>query len=464
MLTPRPYQEKLIAEVRAAFSAGKKAPLLVLPTGAGKTVIFALIAESAARRLRRVLILVHRIELVDQVVATLEQVGVAPDVIAASYPRRQVNRVITVASVQTLVHRLRDYMEPTLTITDEAHHATKGGTWDAIFRAYPNARKLGVTATPIRLDGRGLAHHFDHMIVGPSTQDLIQMGFLAPPRVFAPPTVDTSGLHKRMGEFRIEETNALMDVPAIHGDALSHYRRHADGKRALIFCTSVEHAHHIAEHFRKGGYQAAALDGGTDRAVRRMVVQDFRDAKIQVLASCSLMSEGFDCPGAEVGIMLRPTASLGLWLQQCGRILRPAPDKSTAIILDHVGNCIRHGLPNEPREWVLTSDVIKKKKSVAQNRICTACWCANPPGAKVCLDCGAPFPIAARDPIEEREGELEEVTAQEIAKKRARQEQGMAQNLADLKKIERIKGYKPGWADFVYRGRLAKQNRSKENA
>lgn len=459
MIIARPYQERAIKAIRAAFANGFKAPLLVMPTGAGKTACFSLIAESAARRLRRVLILVHRIELVDQVVAALEQVGVAPDVIAAQCARKKINRVVTVASVQTLLRRLTDYVEPTLIILDEGHHCAQGNSWDQVFRAYPHAKKLGVTATPLRLDGRGLAHSFDHLIVGPSTQELIDMGYLAPPRVFAPPTVDTSGLHKRAGEFRLEETNALMDVPTIHGDALSHYRKHVDGKRALVFCTSVEHAHHIAEHFRKGGYQAAALCGGTDRQVRRMVVDDFRDGKIQVLSSCDLFSEGFDCPGAEVGIMLRPTASLGLWLQQCGRILRPAPGKKHATILDHVGNCIRHGLPNEPREWELTSDVIKKKKSVAQNRICTSCWCANPPGAKVCLDCGVPFPIAERDPIEEREGELEEVTAQEMARKRERQDQGRARSLADLEKIERMKGYRPGWARHILAARISKSDR-----
>jgi superfamily II DNA or RNA helicase len=451
------YQERAIADIRRAFESGSKAPILVLPTGAGKTVAFALIAESAARRLRRVLILVHRIELVDQVVATLEQVNIIPDVIAANYARHRVNRTVTVASVQTLVRRLADYAEPTLIIVDECHHATIGGTWDAIFRAYPNAKKLGVTASPIRLDGRGLAHHFDTMIIGPSTQELIDMGFLAPPRVFAPPTVDTSGLHTRAGEFRIEEANALMDVPAIHGDALSHYRKHADGKRALVFCTSVEHAAHVAEHFRKGGYQAASLNGGTDRQVRRMVVDEFKRGVLQILASCDLFSEGFDCPGAEVGIMLRPTQSLGLFLQQAGRILRPAPGKDKAIILDHVGNCIRHGLPNEPRDWKLTTDVIRKKKSVAQNRVCTSCWCANPPGTKVCIDCGAPFPVEHRDPLEEREGELEEVTAEMMEKKRARMQVGMAKALAQLKNIERIRHYRPGWAEHRLAARVAKQ-------
>ena len=462
MITLRPYQSAGIQQIKDAFAKGFKAPLYVLPTGGGKTVCFAHIAQSSERRGRRVLILCHRVELVDQIVDALRQCDVEPDIIAAGYNRalraeRASNRAVAVASVQTLVRRLDSYPPPTLIIIDECHHAA-AGSWSEIMRKYDSARRLGVTATPIRLDGRGLAGHFDTLITGPSVRELIDGGYLAPPRVFAPPTVDTSGLHVRAGDYRTEEAEALMDVPSITGDALSHYRRHADGKRALVFCTSVEHARNVAAQFNRDGIAAMALDGNTDRMVRRMAVQDFRDGKIRMLASCDLFSEGFDAPGTEVGILLRPTQSEALWRQQIGRVLRPAPGKDHALIFDHVGSTVKFGLPDAPREWSLTANATRRaKKPPPAVRVCPKCFAASPARAAACVDCGHVFPIKPRQELEEREGELVEITAEQLAKREARIEQGRAATLAQLTEIARIKGYRPGWAEKILAARMAKK-------
>jgi DNA repair protein RadD len=450
-----------MAQIREAFATGSKAPLYVLPTGGGKTVIFSAIAESSERRGKRVLIMAHRVELVDQIVASLEQFNVKPDIIAASYQRssgryRVTNRPIAVASVGTLVNRLDQYPPPTLIVIDEAHHVTPGGQWSTILRAYSQAKNLGVTATPIRLDGRGLASHFDKLILGPTYPELIGMGYLVRPRIFAPPTVDTSGLHVRAGEFKTEEADALMDVPSITGDAFSHYKKHADGLPGLAFCTSVKHAEHVAERFRKEGVAAVSLNGGTDKELRRMAVADFKRGAIRILASCDLFSEGFDVPGAHVGIMLRPTSSLGLFLQQCGRLARPLPGKEFYTLLDHVGNTQRFGMPDEAREWELTPDVIKKKKADAPGvRVCPSCFAASPARSLICVECKHVFEVKERQNVEERDGELVELTAEQIAKKHARVEQGMTKELAGLREIARIKGYKESWAEHVYAGRLA---------
>ncbi len=463
MITLRPYQAKAIQQIKDAFSAGFKAPLYVLPTGGGKTVCFAHIAQSSERRGRRVLILCHRVELVDQIVDALRQCDVEPDIIAAGYNRalraeRASNRAVAVASVQTLVRRLDSYPAPTLIICDEAHHMVNGNQWSTAVRAYSGARLLGVTATPIRLDGRGLAGHFDTLITGPSVRELIDAGYLAPPRVFAPPTVDTSGLHVRAGDYRADEAAALMDVPSITGDAVSHYRRHADGKRALVFCTSVEHARNVAAQFNAAGVPSIQLDGTTDRMVRRMAVQDFKDGKIRVMASCDLFSEGFDAPGTEVGILLRPTQSEALWRQQIGRVLRPAPGKDHALIFDHVGSTVKFGLPDAPREWSLTANATRRaKKPPPAVRVCPKCFAASPSRAAACVDCGHVFPIKPRQELEEREGELVEITAEQLAKREARIEQGRAATLAQLTEIARIKGYKPGWAEHVLASRMAKK-------
>ena len=465
MLSLRPYQIDGENKIRQAFVQGHKAPLYVLPTGGGKTVLFASIAHSAQRRGKRVMILAHRVELVDQIVSALKQFNVDPDVVAANYARRnsRTEHTVIVASVQTLAHRMEHIPKPTLIICDEAHHCADGNTWSRIFAYYTDAKRLGVTATPVRLDGRGLASTYDHMIRGPNTPELIEMGFLVRPRVFAPPTVDTSGLHLRAGEFKTDEATELMDVPSITGDALSHYRQHANGLPGLAFCTSVDHADHVAEQFRAGGVSAIALNGGTNREVRRLAVQEFRDGKIKILCSCDLFSEGFDVPGAHIGILLRPTASEGLFLQQVGRLLRPAPGKTHAIILDHVGNTVRHGMPDEAREWELTSNTINKKKAKPGVRVCAKCWAASPARARACVDCGHIFEVQPRQEIVEKDGQLVELTAEQVAKRRERQDQGRAATLAQLQEIARIKGRKPGWAEHVLAGREAKK-RKQESA
>lgn len=462
MVILRDYQADGIAKIREAFARGYKAPLYVLPTGGGKTVIFSAIAESSEKRAKRVLILAHRVELIDQIVASLKTFDVTPDIIASGYQRsggrdRVGNRAVAVASVQTLVRRLDTYAAPTLIIVDECHHLSAGSQWSKILRTYDQAKVLGVTATPIRLDGRGLASHFDKLIVGPTVRELIAGGHLVPSRVFAPPTVDTSGLHIRMGDFKHEEAEALMDAPSITGDALGHYRKHANGLPALVFCTSVAHSHHVAERFRNEGIAAIALDGNTDKELRRIAVADFRRGAIKVLASCDLFSEGFDVVGVHVGIMLRPTASEGLFRQQVGRILRPAANKPHAILLDHVGNTQRFGMPDEPREWELTADTERRKKKPAPGiRVCSRCFAASPARAAVCVECGRPFDTKPRTEIEEKEGELIELTAEQIARKKERREQGRSRTLAELEAFAKTKGYRPEWALHLWQARQKK--------
>jgi superfamily II DNA or RNA helicase len=463
MITLREKQAEAMALIRAAFAALCRALLYVAPCAFGKTVLFSAMAESAARRGRRVLILCHRVELVDQIVETLRQFGVIPEIIAAGYQRsagreRVSTRAVAVASVQTLVRRLDSYTAPTLIIIDEAHHAV-ASTWSTILRHYHTAKILGVTASPIRADSRGLAAHFDKMIVGPSVTELTEAGLLAPCRLFAPPTVDTSGLHIRGGEFKTEEAEALMDVPRITGDALAHYRKHCAGKPALAFCTSVAHAHHVAERFRKEGVSAVAIDGGTDRQIRRMAVNDFRDGKIQLFSQCQIANEGFDIPGVHCGLLLRPTASLALWIQMTGRCMRIAPGKTHAILMDHTNNASRHGLPSDPRDWQLTSDIIRKKKAAPGIRVCPACFAASPARASACIECKRPFEVKPRQDLEERDGELIELTAEEIAKKRARREQGRSRTLAELEAFAKMKGFAPGWAQHVWAAREAKKQK-----
>lgn len=458
----RDYQQAAIDALRGAYATGKRSPLLVAPTGAGKAVILARVCHGAADRGSRVYVMVHTVELVDQLSATLTAEGVKHGIIAAGYDSNASLKT-QVCSVQTLVRRLAKTPAPDLIVTDEAHHSA-AGSYLAIYKAWPAARKLGVTATPRRLDGRGLGAIYDAMIETPDTAALIAAGYLSRFKVFAPPTVDASGLHVRMGDYAADEVDQLMSKKAITGDAISHYRQHADGKRAVVFAHNIKAAQDYAAAFRDAGVEAFALDGKIDRPIRRQVVKDFRDGRIQVVTSCQILSEGFDLPAIECGIFLRPTASLGLWRQQVGRCLRLFDGKTHAILLDHVGNTKTHGLPDDPITWSLADAPTRKKKSAAPPpsvRVCAKCWATARVTARVCPECGTPFPVKERE-IEQVDGELVEIQ-REQARKEIRREQGRSESLDDLIAVY-MKRHPDGviskaarWAAHVMAGRQAKR-------
>lgn len=402
----RDYQQSAVGQVRATFAFGRKAPLLVLPTGGGKTVCFCYVAEQAAAKGRRVLILVHRQELLRQCSAALDRLGVEHGLIAAGCTFRP--HAVQVASVQTLVRRLtRLDWRPDLIVIDEAHHAV-AGSWRKVIVHYASAKLLGVTATPVRLDGKGLRDVFDDIVVGPTIADLTAMGYLSPTRVYAPPSkVDFKGIRTRNGDYDIRDLGRVMDAPSITGDAVEHYSRICPGVPAIAFCATVEHARHVAEQFRAAGFRAESLDGSMDSSTRAGLINDLGKGLLHVLTSCEIVSEGTDIPVVTAAILLRPTKSEGLYLQQVGRVLRTAEGKTHAIILDHVGNVMQHGLPEEEREWTLDGKKKREGKAAPSVRQCPKCFAAHPPAPK-CPCCGHQY-IGEKREIEEVAGELVQV-------------------------------------------------------
>jgi len=457
MISLRPYQEKIVADVRAAYKGGARAPLLVSPTGSGKTVIFSYITESMYRARRPVMILVHRAELLEQVSQTLKEFGV-PHGIVDPLHRPSPHEIVQCVSVWSLIRRSH-YPAAHLVIVDEAHHCVPTTTWGRVVSHYAQSKLLGVTATPIRLSGEGLGDVFDTLVVGPNYPSLLACGALAPLVVYAPSCINTEGVHTRAGDFVNKELAALIDRPTITGDAVQSYKKFGDGKSAVVFCCSVEHAHHVAGEFAANGVAALPIDGSLAPEIRRGMVQDFTLGRIRVLTSCDLISEGFDVPRIEIGISLRPTQSEGLWLQQVGRILRPFPGKERAILLDHAGNSVRHGLPTEVREWSLSGGTTRTSSQEPRARICPFCFAASPATNTACVECSRVFPKREvdREPIE-RAGELAEVD--EAAIKRARTTlQFQAKSLEELRALGKALKYKPGWAEHVYKARMAKQGR-----
>ena len=470
--TLRDYQQAAVDDVRAAFADRARAPLLVLPTGGGKTVCFSYVTASATARGNRTLILVHRQELLRQTSDSLSAMGVRHGLIAPG-ASQAMGEAAQVASVQTIVRRF-DRLDaagwaPDLIVVDEAHHAT-AGSWRAVLDHWPRARVLGVTATPCRMDGKGLADVFDRIVIGPQIDELIDRGFLAPIAYYAPPVVaDLSGLPSRMGDFAQAEAADRMDRPTVTGDAVEHYGKLCPGVPAIAFCVSVAHAEHVAEQFRASGWRAASLDGGMADADRKQRIADLASGRLHVLTSCDIISEGTDIPVVGAAILLRPTRSLGLYLQQVGRALRLYPGKVEAIILDHVGNRERHGFPDDRRDWSLEGVKRRGKKADDDEGppppvTCEGCFRQiRRPLPPCCPGCGKSL-ASDKDrmsALQQVDGQLQRVTAEERAAQAVgrRIEQARAESMADLVEIGRARGYAnpQGWAWRVWTKRQDKK-------
>lgn len=469
----RPYQEKAVAELRAGYARLKRAMLFVLPTGGGKTFTFCFVAMGAAAKGNRVVILVHRKRLLKQAAKSLAAMGIPHGIIAPGY--QQNGELIQVASIQTLIGRVRKDPQRyrfDLLIPDEAHHATSP-TFKELFALMPDAKLLGVTATPQRTDGQGLGAHaggvFDGMVVGPSMRELIDMGMLVEPIVYAPPgQADMTGARSTAGDFNQADAEERVNKPTITGSAVEHYRKLCDGQPAVAFCVSVKHAEAVAADFRAAGYRAASIDGSMDEDECERLIAALASGELQVLTSCDMISEGFDLPAIACAILLRPTQSVIRYLQEVGRALRPSGDKACAIVLDHVGNVLRHGFPDDDRDWSLDGRK-KKKRKLGDNdedkppavRQCETCSHSFKPPLAVCPRCGAPYETKARE-IKELDGELERFDAAKLAdarrKKALKAEIAQADSLDALMQIGAREGYKGGWA--YKRWHLRKQRRA----
>lgn len=461
VLTLRPMQLAWIDAISAQYRAGIRRVCGVAVTGFGKTVCFVEITNRTMQRHRRVLIVAHRIEIVQQIGRALERMRVPFGWVTGKQSNYSAG--VLVGMVQTVSKRLDKIGQIDLIVVDEAHHAT-AGTYRKLTEHWPNAWVLGVTASPARTDGQGLGDCFDSLVIGPEMRELIEQRFLADYTYFEPPSaVDLRGVKTRGGDYDREALSKVVDKPSIVGDVIEHYRRHLDGRPAIAFCASVAHAEHVAEAFRQAGYQAASVDGATDTLVRADRIAAIGDGRLHVLTSCDVISEGTDIPAVAGALLLRPTQSLIIHLQQCGRVLRAKADGSKAIILDHVGNRARHGLPDDPRDWSLEGKQ-KSGQKAATILTCPHCWAVFRP-APACPACGEMLVAQAtpRGEIEQTAGDLQEVKrdakkaeAERIAKMKADVKSVFA--LDDKKKarqrfeqIARANKYNPRWVEHQFR-------------
>lgn len=452
MIQLRPYQQAAIDSARAAYKAGHRAVLFQLPTGGGKTVTASTVVHGAAQKGNGTWWLTHRRELADQASQTFHGLGIPHGTVQAGYVSDP-HALVQVASIQTIARRLHQLAEPDLLVFDECHHIG-AASWEALFDAFPRARVLGLTATPWRLDGQGLGRWFSHMVSGPTVSELIEAGSLSPYRLFAPATPDLSDVATSAGDYQRGALAKAMDKPAIVGDAIGHYRRLCPGQRAVVFAAGVENSQHIVAQFQAAGIPAEHVDGSMSNEARDGAVERFRRGETLVLSNSDLFGEGFDVPAIEAAILLRPTKSLSLYLQQVGRALRPCEGKREAIILDHAGNSLRHGLPDDEREWSL-EDREKRARSAPSEvpvRQCSECFFVYRPAAS-CPQCGH-VPAVAKREIEVVEGSLEEVTRKKEADKRQRwMEERDCHTLEDWQRLAAARGYRPGWAMVRWQAR-----------
>lgn len=365
----------------------------------------------------------HRAELVLQTSLTFRKFGIGHAFIAAGYPMN-LTEMVQVCSIDTLKGRLATLIPPKVAVIDEAHHSSAAG-WARVIEWLTAAGTLiiGLSATPQRLDGQGLSEHFDDIVLGPTVKWLIERGNLSRYEAFIPDIPDMKGVRKHMGDFSKGESAEKMDKPKLTGNIITHWKKYAEGLRTVGFGVNVAHSQHLAESFRLAGIPAAHLDGGTDKGERKRIIQQYASGEIRVLFNVSLFGEGFDLGAiAQTDVTIdsvidaAPTQSLSLSMQRWGRALRPAPGK-TAIILDHAGNMIRHGFPDDDREWSLEG---REKGSAANDNgppppvICKGCFNAiRRPLPPLCPHCKKPLQAETKE-IEVAEGELR--AADEAAK------------------------------------------------
>jgi len=442
----RPYQEHAVREIRTRVAAGVRRLVIVAPTGSGKTTIAAHLIARAVERGSRVLFMAHRRELITQAYNRLVQLGVPEGdlgVLMAQDRRRRPGAPVQVASVDTLRNRAKPRAE--VVFVDECHRSTAKSYRD-IAGYYPAAIHLGLTATPFRADGSGLADAYDDLLLVASPRQLIDEGHLVEPRVFTVPTEalpDLSAVRVKRGDYDQKALAEAVDSKTLVGNLVEHWLRHAEGVRTVAFAVSVAHSEHIAEQFRRAGVAAEHLDGATPTPERDAILARLQSGETRVVSNCGVLCEGWDQPAVKCAILARPTRSTGLYLQQAGRILRPW-NGTRAIILDHGGCVLEHGLPQDLRGFTLEgSKKTRNGKTAAPVRTCPSCFAVLPLCTRVCPECDTVL-VEQADVPTEREGSLVEVRAEDL--KRI--------ELERLRAIADERGYKPGWVYYRYKERF----------
>lgn len=452
MFKLRDYQQETIDKVYQSIKSGHRSIMVQQPPRTGKTVIMADIARRATAKGNRVLFMVHRQEIVQQVVKTFRADGVDMN-------------LATIGMVQTITRHVDDLDPPQIIFVDEAHHAL-ARTYQRVLEAFPKAYKLLFTATPYRLNGAGFTDIADDLITGNQVGWLIDHHFLAPVDYYAPSQIDASKLRtKRTGEYSEDSIKEAMK-PKIYGNAVKHYLKLAAGKQAIAYTYNVDSAIRLAQAFNARGITARAVAGSTPKEERRKIIEDYRAGKIKIVTNAELFTEGLDLPNVDCVIMLRPTQSLSLYLQFAMRSMNPREGK-TATIIDHVGNVERFGLPTDDREWTLEGREKGKTSSsgatIKSVTVCQTCFASFYRTGGTCPYCGAALGEEKKIEVVD-DAELKKVTRSRLAIVKQLEQSAATQNIAgkrpselksfkEIQAYAKLKGYRPGWAYYYAKQR-----------
>lgn len=449
MIELYPHQLDLVHKCR---TTGKRSVLLQAPTGVGKSVIAAHIIHSAMSKGTRTIFTVPRIELLNQMSKNYNDFGIEHCFIAAGecyYPK--VNNVI--ASVPSLTRKLDAIEPPKLLVVDETHYG-EDGLGNIIFWAEKHgAFILGLSATPWRLNGKGLGCWYNTMVEGPSIKWLIQNNYLSNYRAFAPDTIDMSGVRVTAGDYNKKDLSERMESDRVLvGNVVRHYKEHAMGKRGITFTVSRAHSQIVCDAYNAGGVKAATIDGGTPKDERKRLARALATGEILQLVNAELLTFGYDLAAAanmNVTIQcisdLQPTKSLAKQMQKWGRALRfEGVNADPHLIFDHANNINEHGLPCDDRIWSLADRERRVGKKGSEKeisfRICPKCHFAHKPKPS-CPECGFEYPVESRT-IEEIEGDLIEIErVNDPVMLRVRH----ANTCAELYQIAKEKNYHWGW-------------------
>lgn len=426
------HQKKLVEETRKAYKDGFNSPCVVSPCGSGKSIIIAEIARLTTLNKNRVLFLVHRKELKDQIYRTFKNASVD-----MAYT--------DIMMVQTAARRLGKIKYPQLIITDENHH-TLAKTYKKIYKYFDKSKLLGFTATPIRLNGGGLGDVNDKLIIGPSVKWLIENNYLSPYKYYAPKMINTSNLKTSKGDFVVKDISI---DSKIYGDVIAYYKK-LSNNQAICYCSSIAHSEEMAKRFNLSGINAVHFDSNTSKHKREQIIQDFRDGKIQILTNVDLIGEGFDVPDCNTVIMLRPTKSLSLFIQQSMRGMRYKKDK-TSIIIDHVGNIERFGLPDMERMWDLSpkKENNSKKQDEIPIKICPNCFSAINKKESICPICKQIFKIETKTLEEDTNEELRQYTKDDFDFTLNTKDYTECKTMKELTNWCISNGYKKGYAYYL---------------
>ncbi len=451
----RDYQQSGIDRLRDSLRTGKKRPIMVLPTGGGKSHIFGQVISNVLENGKRVLWLVHRRNLVHQMRGILEtHFDIHPAIIMAGEPTDTDNSV-QLCTIQTYHRRIqlddpianRFFIDADVILLDEAHRSVSK-TYQDIIGLYPDKIIMGCTATPMRADQRGMGEVYDDIVDIVGVKDLTDQGYLAKARYFVPSTINLDGVKVSMGDYVVKELEEKMNKTKLIGDIVDNYLEHGEGRQTIVFCVNVKHSMAVKEAFEKAGVNAGHLDARSSDEHRADAFDAMQRGEITVLCNVALYQEGLDVPSVSCIILARPTKSLGLYRQCCGRGLRPDDGKEDCLIFDHGGVIYEHGLLSDEIEWTLDgkerawkTKAKPREKEPVKCRVCNLVF----EGTTVCPDCGTPCKTFSKK-IDTLDAELKEINEnQKHSMAEKRQFYGM------LLSHCRSKGYSSGWVSHKFK-------------